>query len=89
MTNASSVMLAPSTSGTFDPNRPDSRPPIGAATSIISVDGIRKSPACVTEEPKPYPVDDRRLDELGDEHERAVHPEPDQEAHEVGRPDAA
>ena len=45
--------MAPSTSGTFDPNRPDILPPIGAAISIISVDGTRNRPACVTDEPKP------------------------------------
>ena len=35
----------------------ESRPEIGPATSIPSVAGTRKSPASVTDAPKPKPVD--------------------------------
>ena len=50
-------MTAPITRGSFGPNRLASRPATGAETSIISEDGSRKRPACVTVEPKPYPAD--------------------------------
>ena len=46
-------MTDPRTSGTFEPNRPDSRPPSGLAIIIAMVVGIRKRPDCVTDEPKP------------------------------------
>src|SRR6185437_13198853 len=46
---------APRTSGTREPTVLESRPEIGPATSIPSVAGTRKSPASVTEAPKPKP----------------------------------
>src|SRR5690242_18661594 len=42
-------------SGTREPTVLESRPEIGPATSIPSVAGTRKSPASVTEAPKPKP----------------------------------
>src|ERR1700722_4948797 len=54
---ASEVMIEPSTSGTFDPTMPESRPPIGLVISIAIVVGTRKKPDWVTEAPNPQPVD--------------------------------
>src|SRR5436190_10925370 len=50
-------MNAPIISGTFDPTVADNRPEIGPATSIPIVAGSMKMPACVTDAPKPNPVD--------------------------------
>src|SRR3954467_7398745 len=47
----------PSCSGTFEPPVVESRPDTGPAISIPRVAGIMNTPASVTDEPKPNPVD--------------------------------
>src|SRR5215471_2943281 len=56
-TNATTVTAEPATRGTFDPTVPESFPPIGLKIIIAIVVGIRNSPASVTDDPNPYPVD--------------------------------
>ena len=59
MTNvyAAAVRRQPATSGTFAPTEVESLPAIGPTTSMPSVAGRRKTPACVTDAPKPTPPD--------------------------------
>src|SRR6185437_11524180 len=56
-TNDSAVTAVPITRGSFEPIFVEIRPPIGLKIAAPMVEGIRNSPACVTDEPNPYPVD--------------------------------
>src|SRR5215471_13299842 len=56
-TNETSVTAEPATRGTLEPTVPESFPPIGLKIIIAIVDGIRNSPASVTDDPNPYPVE--------------------------------
>ena len=49
-------MVAPRTSGSFEPSAVEIRPLSGLTTSIAMLIGSRKRPACVTDAPKPKPV---------------------------------
>ncbi len=77
------------TSGTFDPNVPESRPPTGAATIIVERARDQEQAGLRHGRAEAIAVRWRRLDELRDEDEGAEHPEADQEPDEIRRPDPA
>ena len=86
MTKATHEVRAPRTSGTFDPTVAESRPDIGPTSSIPTVAGTMKRPACGDRGAEAEARRRRQLDELGHEDERREHPEADHEGGEVGRP---